>query len=111
MKTLAVGFIGIAVLLAIPFNAGGEPIKLDQGSRVVLIGNGLGSRMMQFGYFETEVQIRHADKQIVIRNLCDEGDTAGFRPHSGRNDPWAFPGAWSQHRHFQKKWSPSLEAF
>jgi mono/diheme cytochrome c family protein/glucose/arabinose dehydrogenase len=25
--------------------------------------------------------------------MCDGGDTPGFRPHSGRNAPWAFPGA------------------
>ncbi len=93
MRTSAVLSVGIAVLLAVSLNAVAEAIKLEQGSRVVLIGNGLGSRMERFGYFEAEVQVRHADKNIVIRNLCDEGDTPGFRPHSGRNDPWAFPGA------------------
>tara|TARA_R110002126_G_scaffold119694_1_gene260711 strand:- start:1085 stop:4024 length:2940 start_codon:yes stop_codon:yes gene_type:complete len=25
--------------------------------------------------------------------MCDGGDTPGFRPHSGRVSPWAFPGA------------------
>jgi lysophospholipase L1-like esterase len=25
--------------------------------------------------------------------MCDEGDTPAFRPHSGRNSPFAFPGA------------------
>ena len=25
--------------------------------------------------------------------MCDEGNTPGFRPHPGRNSPWAFPGA------------------
>ncbi|MFT5857307.1 MAG: mono/diheme cytochrome c family protein/glucose/arabinose dehydrogenase, partial [Verrucomicrobiales bacterium] len=28
-----------------------------------------------------------------IRNLCDDGNTPGFRPHSARPSPWAFPGA------------------
>lgn len=93
MRTLTVWFVSIAALFASSHNAGAQPIKLDRDARVVLVGNGLGSRMMRFGYFETDVQIRFADKNIVIRNLCDEGDTAGFRPHSGRNDPWAFPGA------------------
>jgi len=30
---------------------------------------------------------------LYIRNFCDGGNTAGFRPHSGRDKPWAFPGA------------------
>ena len=25
--------------------------------------------------------------------MCDGGNTPGFRPHSGRVSPWAFPGA------------------
>ena len=70
-----------------------EPAKLQEGSRLVLIGNGLGSRMGLFPSFEAEVQMRYAGQRITIRNLCDEGDTPGFRPHSGRNSPWAFPGA------------------
>ena len=49
--------------------------------------------MMNFGHFETAVQLRYPDSNLVIRNMCDGGDTPGFRPHSGRNDPWAFPGA------------------
>ena len=70
-----------------------EPAELPEGSRLVLIGNGLGSRMGLFPSFEAEVQMRYAGQRITIRNLCDEGDTPGFRPHSGRNSPWAFPGA------------------
>jgi hypothetical protein len=49
--------------------------------------------MMDFGHFETELQVRYPDSALFIRNLCDGGDTPGFRPHSGRNSPWAFPGA------------------
>jgi len=70
-----------------------EPAKLQEGSHLVLIGNGLGSRMGLFPSFEAEVQRRSVGQRIMIRNLCDEGDTPGFRPHSGRNAPWAFPGA------------------
>ena len=70
-----------------------EPAKLEKGSHLVLIGNGLGSRMGLFPTFEAEVQRRYAGQHIMLRNLCDEGDTPGFRPHSGRNAPWAFPGA------------------
>jgi mono/diheme cytochrome c family protein/glucose/arabinose dehydrogenase len=70
-----------------------ESIKVRKGSRIVLIGNNLGSRMMNYGLFETEMQVRYPDSSLYIRNMCDGGDTPGFRPHASRNLPWAFPGA------------------
>jgi len=68
-------------------------LKIRKDSRLLLIGNNLGSRMMNFGYFETEMQVRYPDSLLFIRNMCDGGDTPGFRPHAGRKSPWAFPGA------------------
>lgn len=59
----------------------------------MLIGNNLGSRMMNFGHFETEMHIRYPDSLLFIRNMCDGGNTPGFRPHASRVSPWAFPGA------------------
>ncbi|HAV64300.1 MAG TPA: hypothetical protein DCY13_18280, partial [Verrucomicrobiales bacterium] len=51
--------------------------------------------MNHFPHFETEVFLRHPDRNITIRNMGDEGDTPGFRPHPGRNQEqqYAFPGA------------------
>lgn len=49
--------------------------------------------MMNFGYFETELQVRYPDSLLFIRNMCDGGNTPGFRPHASRVSPWAFPGA------------------
>jgi mono/diheme cytochrome c family protein/glucose/arabinose dehydrogenase len=69
------------------------PLTLEKDSRIVLLGNGLGSRMMQYGDFETKLHRQHAYKNLFIRNMCDEGNTPGFRPHSARSNPWAFPGA------------------
>ncbi len=68
-------------------------LKIRKGSRIVLLGNNLGSRMMNYGHFETEMQLRYADSSLLIRNMCDGGDTPGFRPHASRPSPWAFPGA------------------
>ena len=68
-------------------------LSLKKDSRIVLLGNGLGSRMMQFGSFETSLHLQHPKKNLFIRNMCDEGNTPGFRPHSARTTPWAFPGA------------------
>ena len=67
--------------------------SLSKGSRIVLIGNNLGSRMMRADHFEAALHIRYPDSMLYVRNMCDGGNTAGFRPHSGRNTPWAFPGA------------------
>ena len=68
-------------------------LSIKKGDHIVLIGSNLCSRMMNFGHFETELQLRYPDSQLVVRNMCDGGDTPGFRPHSGRVSPWAFPGA------------------
>ena len=70
-----------------------EFLTLKKGTRIALIGNNLGSRMMNYGHFETEMQVRYPDSTLFIRNLCDGGDTPGFRPHASRFSPWAFPGA------------------
>src|SRR5690606_3300895 len=70
-----------------------DSIPLNKESHIVLIGNNLGSRMMNFGHFETEMHLRYPDSLLFIRNMADGGNTPGFRPHSSRNPPWAFPGA------------------
>lgn len=68
-------------------------LPLQKDSHIVLIGNNLGSRMLNFGHFETEMHLRYPDSTLFIRNMADPGNTPGFRPHSSRNSPWAFPGA------------------
>lgn len=68
-------------------------LKIEKGSHIVLIGNNLGSRMMNFGHFETEMHLRYPDSLLYIRNMSDGGNTPGFRPHASRVSPWAFPGA------------------
>lgn len=73
----------IESLLAIP----------AQGEHIVLLGNGLGERMLHYGYFETELQLRFPTQQLVIRNMCRPTFTPGFRPHPSRKTQWAFPGA------------------
>lgn len=68
-------------------------LTLTKGIHISLIGNNLCSRMLNFGYFETELYSRFPDSMLYIRNMCDPGNMPGFRPHSGRPSPWAFPGA------------------
>jgi mono/diheme cytochrome c family protein/glucose/arabinose dehydrogenase/lysophospholipase L1-like esterase len=88
-------FISLIVFAAIALLVLRSPaaeLKLQKDSRVVLLGGGLGSRMLHFGHFETEMHRRYPEHHLVIRNLCDEGDTPAFRPNAGRKSPWAFPG-------------------
>lgn len=75
----------------LPFSS--KKIRLNKGAHISLIGGNLGSRMLNYGVFDTELHLRFPEHNLTIRNMCDGGDTPGFRPHSGRNDPWAFPGA------------------
>ncbi len=95
IKLLLKTFLLIAVVLSAFQFAQKEPtlLKIKKGAHIILIGNNLGSRMMNFGHFETEMQLRYPDSLLYIRNMCDGGNTPGFRPHSGRPSPWAFPGA------------------
>lgn len=68
------------------------PLRLAKGSRIAMVGGGLGSRMNHFGHFETELQIRYPELDLYIRNMCREGDTPLFRPHSSRKEHWVVPG-------------------
>lgn len=83
----------ILVTLLLPLSVLAKPLNLPSNSRIVLIGGGLGARMANFNHFETELHSRYPKHQLFIRNMCDEGNTPGFRPHSARKSPWAFPGA------------------
>ena len=67
--------------------------NLSKGDDVVLVGAGMGSRMIHYGHFETEIFLRHPTADLKIRNLCDEGNTPRFRPHPSRNqeEQYAFP--------------------
>ena len=82
---------------SVKFKVKAAPSKLSlkKGDTIVLIGSGMASRMNHFGYFETEIQLRFPISELKIRNMGDEGNTPGFRPHPGRNQEgqYAFPGA------------------
>jgi mono/diheme cytochrome c family protein/glucose/arabinose dehydrogenase len=91
-------FAGIALVAAMIgvfsfMMPGSTKLSINKGSHIILIGNNLGSRMQEFDHFETELQLRYPDNNLYVRNMCDGGNTPGFRPHSGRKTPWAFPGA------------------
>ncbi len=91
LKILSVLLIGFASFYFTQTNP--SALKLKKSAHIILVGNNLGSRMMNFGHFETDMHLRYPDSLLYIRNMCDGGNTPGFRPHSGRPSPWAFPGA------------------
>lgn len=68
-------------------------LKIENNAHIVLVGNNLASRMINFGYFETELQLRYPNDSLFIRNMGDGANTPAFRPHAARPSPWAFPGA------------------
>ena len=82
---------------SIAFKAQAAPTKLtvSKDDSIVIIGSGMASRMNHFPHLETEIFLRFPDKNLTIRNMGDEGNTPGFRPHPGRNQDqqYAFPGA------------------
>lgn len=91
LKIAGALFIAVCMFQCTPSDS--TALKIKKGSRIVLIGNNLGSRMMNYGHFETELHLRYPDSLLFIRNMSDGGNTPGFRPHSARKSPWAFPGA------------------
>ena len=68
-------------------------LSIDKNTKIALVGGNLGSRMINYDHFETELHLRYPENNLMVRNMCDGGDTPGFRPHSARFAPWAFPGA------------------
>ncbi|HCN82078.1 MAG TPA: dehydrogenase, partial [Sphingobacteriaceae bacterium] len=109
---VALGTFGIVIFafFALQFTqSGSTALKIKKGSHIILIGNNLGSRMMNYAYFETELYLRYPDSMLYIRNMCDGGNTPGFRAHSARPTPWAFPGAEKFQTELAK--SPDSEGF
>ncbi len=56
------------------------PLTLSKGTRIAMIGNNLGARMIHYDNLETELQLRFPAYELFIRNMCD----AGKHPASGR---------------------------
>ena len=96
-KTIRIVFtttLGLILASLFAFRCTQSPlVKVKKNAHIIMVGNNLGARMMDYGYFETEIHLRYPDSLLYIRNMCDAGNTPGFRPHSGRPSPWAFPGA------------------
>jgi putative heme-binding domain-containing protein len=68
-----------------------ELLPLRKGDHVALIGNTLADRMQHDGWFETLIQARFPNHELVIRNLGLSGDELTIRLRSadfGTPDQW-----------------------
>lgn len=74
---LLLGFSSVNAVAAAPAH-----LQLKPGDHVVLIGNTLAERMQHFGYFETLLQSRFPQHQLVVRNLGWSADELTLRPRS-----------------------------
>ena len=91
-RFLLAGFLAILASFVPPASAA-DLIDPAQGTSIAIVGGGQGERLLRYPAFEAELQRRFAGRDLVIRNLCDDGDTPGYRDHSGRNSPFAYPAA------------------
>src|ERR1700722_7123804 len=57
-------------------------LELKKGDRVILIGNTLAERMQYFGNFETLLQSRFPDLNLVFHDLGWSADEITLRPRS-----------------------------
>ena len=87
--------LGAIAVLALRLPAASAVALIDPspGTSIAIVGGGQGERLLRHPAFEAELQHRFAGRDLVIRNLCDDGDTPGYRDHSGRNSPYAYPDA------------------
>jgi mono/diheme cytochrome c family protein/glucose/arabinose dehydrogenase len=87
-------YLTLCFLMVVALGASAaELIDPPKGASIALVGGGQGERLLRHPAFEAELQRRFAGRDLIIRNLCDDGDTPGYRDHSGRNSPYAYPGA------------------
>jgi glucose/arabinose dehydrogenase/mono/diheme cytochrome c family protein len=95
MTTILNRFLASATLFFQLCSIGIAQIDVNKNDTISLIGSGMGSRMIHYGHFETEIFLRFPNHDLTIRNLCDEGNTPGFRPHPSREQigQYAFPNA------------------
>ena len=81
-----VGYVlGVALLLIASTRAVADgPPKLDlkKGDRIILVGNTLAERMQYFGNFETLLQSRFPDLNLVFHDLGWSADEITLRPRS-----------------------------
>ena len=74
--------IASALLLAAPAPsiARAEPLRVNEGESIVIIGNTFAERMHLFGYFETFLHSKFPDHKLKIRNMGWSADELTLMP-------------------------------
>lgn len=73
MKSKLLLLIALSVCF-VPTPVSAEPLKLETGDHICLVGNALGERMQVQNQWETLLHQRFADLNLTVRNLCFPGD-------------------------------------
>lgn len=76
----------LALALAVPAAPAAEAFKLDDGDRVVFLGNTLIEREQLYGWWELALTTRFPGKKITFRNLGWSGDTVFGHARAGFGD-------------------------
>ncbi|MGC1272741.1 MAG: PVC-type heme-binding CxxCH protein [Planctomycetaceae bacterium] len=79
LRSLAFGVV--AVVAASTF-AADEPLKLNPGDKIVILGNTLAERETYFGHIETRLHARFPKHKLVVRNLGWSADEITIRLRS-----------------------------
>ena len=80
-----------SICLALPTLAAAQNLELNKGDHICLVGNTLAERMQEFGWLETRLYSRFADRDLVFRNLGYSADEVTTRLRSmdfGSPDQW-----------------------
>ncbi|MGH9362124.1 MAG: SGNH/GDSL hydrolase family protein, partial [Thermoanaerobaculia bacterium] len=59
-----------------------EPLRLERGDRICIIGNALAEGLQHSGWFETLLHHRFPEHDLVVRNLAFPGDELTLRLRS-----------------------------
>jgi lysophospholipase L1-like esterase len=83
--------VGLAGAIAPLAARGGEPprFELNDGDRIVLVGDTLIERDQRYGYLETMLTLLNPAKDLTFRNLGWSGDTVAGRSRAGFDPPEA----------------------
>jgi lysophospholipase L1-like esterase len=78
-------FSALIILLTICSNvrAAPPPFELKDNDRVIFIGNAFIERDQHYGFFETLLTLRYADRNVIFRNFGWSGDTVFVTVRSG----------------------------
>ncbi|MCA9213635.1 MAG: HEAT repeat domain-containing protein, partial [Planctomycetales bacterium] len=84
-------FLVFPLFLLVVHRATAEPLALNEGDHIAIIGNTLADRMQHHGWLETYLVATHPNHDLTIRNLGFSGDEVKTRPRSqdfGSPDQW-----------------------